>query len=145
MLDSRREGGLLYVMAAVKPGADSAVVERVLLGQMERLAREPVTDEELDRARRQEEMATLLGWQTARGCADALGTAQVVDGDWRAAALRHERVRRSTAADLQRAAARVIVPAGRSVLWVSTTRPDVPAPAGGAGTRPGQPSSQGGR
>lgn len=145
VLDSRSQGGLLYVVAVVKPGADSSVVERALLGEMERLAREPLTDEELDRARRQEEIATLLGWQTARGCADALGAAQIVDGDWRAAALRYERVRRLTAADLQRAAARVIVPAGRSVLWVSTTRPDAPAPAGGGRTRPGQPSSQGGR
>jgi zinc protease len=144
-LDARREGGLLYVMAAVKPGADSARVERELIGQMEKLAHEPVTDEELDRARRQEEMSTLLGWQTVRGCADALGSAQVVDGDWRAAALRFERVRQSTAEDLQHAAARVLVPAGRTVLWVSTTRPDVPPPAGSGQPRPGQPSSQGGR
>lgn len=142
VLDTRREGGLLYVMAAVKPAADSAVVERVLLGEMERLAREPVSDEELARARRQEEVGTLLGWQAPRGRADALGQAQIVDGDWRAAGLRYERMRRLTAADLQSAAARVLVPAGRNVLWVSTTRPDAPA---GGWTRPGQPSSQGGR
>jgi zinc protease len=145
MLDSRREGGLLYVMAAVKPGADSVRVEQALLGLMERLAREPVSEEELDWARRQEEVGTLLGWQTARGCAEALGSAQVVDGDWHAAALRYERVRQLTVADLQRAAARVIVPAGQSLLWVSTTRPDAPVPAGSGRPRPAPSSSQGGR
>ena len=144
-LDSRREGGLLYVVAAVKAGTDSARIERVLLEQMERLGREPVGAEELERARRQEEAATLLGWQTARGCADALGSAQLVDGDWRAAALRLERVRRLTAADLQRAAARVLVPSGRTVLWVSSARQAAAGQTGSDRTLPGQPPSQGAR
>lgn len=129
MLDSRRQEGLLYVMAALKPGADSARVERALLEQLEGLAREPVSAEELARARRLEEMSTLLGWQTPRGCADALGSAQVLDGDWRTAALRYEQLRQVTAADVQRAAARVLVPAGRSLLWVATTRPSAPVPS----------------
>jgi zinc protease len=140
--DGRRDGGLLYAMAVVRPGADSARVEATLLAQLERLAREPVSEAELDRARRQEEVATLLGWQTPRGVADALGQARLVDGDGRAAALRLEQVRRLTAADVQRAAA-VLVPAGRSLLWVSTTRPAAPAGVGRA--RPGLSSSRGGR
>ncbi len=127
MLDARREEGLLYVLAALKPGADSARVERVLLEQLESFAREPVSEEELARARRMEEMGTVLGWQTARGCADALGTAQILDGDWRTAALRHEAARRRTAVDVQRAAARALVPAGRSLLWVTSSRPAAPA------------------
>jgi zinc protease len=142
-LDGRRDGGLFYVMAVVRPGADSARVEAALLAQLQRLAREPVGEAELDRARRQEEVATLLGWQTPRGVADALGQSRLVDGDGRAAALRLDQVRRLTAADVQRAAAAVLVPAGRSLLWVSTTRPA--APAGGGRARPGLSSLQGGR
>ena len=98
-------------------------------------------EEELDRVRRQEEIGTLLAWQTTRGSAEALGSALLVDGDWHAAALRLERVRRLTPADLQRAAARVLVGAGRNVLWVVPAKPPagVPAGTGGGGAAPGDP------
>jgi predicted Zn-dependent peptidase len=146
-LDARRDGGLLYALAALRPGTDSARVERVLVEEVEKLAREPVGDEELERVRRQEEIGTLLGWQTARGCAEALGSAQLLEGDWRAAALRLERVRQLTPADLQRAAARVLVAVGRNVLWVAPEKPPagIPAGSGGGGTESGVPPAEGGR
>ena len=146
-LDSRRDAGLLYAMAAPRPGADSAVVERTLVEEVEKLAREPVGEEELDRVRRQEEIGTLIAWQTARGCAEALGSALLVDGDWHAAALRLERVRQLTPADLQRAAARVLVAGGRNVLWVAPEKSPAGVPAGSGGGGPGSvvPPAEGGR
>jgi predicted Zn-dependent peptidase len=146
-LDSRRDAGLLYAIAALRPGADSAAVERALVDEAEKLAREPVGEEELDRARRQEEIGTLLAWQTTRGSAEALGSALLVDGDWHAAALRLERVRQLTPADLQRAAARVLAGAGRNVLWAVPVKPPagVPAGTGGGGAAPGDPPTGGGR
>jgi zinc protease len=138
-LDSRHDAGLLYALAALRPGADSAAVERALVGEVEKLAREPVGEEELDRVRRQEEIGTLLAWQTSRGAAEALGSALLVDGDWHAAALRLERVRQLTPADLQRAAAKVLVAAGRNVLWA------VPAGTAGQGPAPGGSPTGGGR
>ncbi len=126
-VDGRRDSGLLYVMATLLPGADSAQVESTLVNEVEKLAREPVGDEELQRARRQGEVATLLAWQTPHGRAEALGTAQLLEGDYRASALRFERARALTPADLQRAAARVLVPAARSVVWIAPENP----PAGG--------------
>jgi predicted Zn-dependent peptidase len=138
-LDSRRDAGLLYALAALRPGADSAAVERTLVDEVEKLAREPVGEEELDRVRRQEEIGTLLAWQTARGAAEALGSALLVDGDWHAAALRLERVRQLTPSDLQRAAARVLVATGRNVLWA------VPAAPAGQGPAPGGSPTGGGR
>jgi predicted Zn-dependent peptidase len=147
VLDDRRDGALLCAVAMLRPGADSARVERVLVEEVEKLAREPVAEEELERARRQEEIGTLLAWQTVRGRAEALGSAQLVEGDWRAAALRLERVRRLTAADLQRAAARVLIPGGRNVLWVAPVDPrgGGPAGTGGEGHGPGGPPAEGGR
>ncbi len=146
-LDGRRESGLLYAMAVLRPGADSAGVERVLVEEVEKLAREPVGEEELERVRRQEEIGTLLAWQTARGRAEALGSAQLVEGDWRAAARRLERMRQLTPADLQRAAARVLVSAGSNVLWVAPEKlpAGVPAGTGGGGPGPGGPPAEGGR
>jgi zinc protease len=147
VLDDRRDDALLCAVAMLRPGADSASVERALVEEVEKLAREPVGEEELERARRQEEIGTLLAWQTVRGRAEALGSAQLVDGDWRAAALRLERVRRLTAADLQRAAARVLIPGGRNVLWIAPVNPPAadPAGTGGGGPGPGGLPAEGGR
>lgn len=146
-LDSRRDAGLLYAIVATRTSADSAAVERALITEVEKLAREPVGEEELDRVRRQEEIGTLLAWQTTRGAAEALGSALLVDGDWHAAALRLEQVRRLTPADLQRAAARVLVSAGRNVLWAVPAKPPagVPSGTGGGGAAPGDPPTGGGR
>ena len=145
-LDDRADGALLYAMAVPRPGTDSASVERVLVDEVEKLAREPVGEEELERVRRQEEISTLLAWQTVRGCAEALGSAQLLAGDWRAAALRLERVRRLTPADLQRAAARVLIAGGRNVLWVAPAKlpARVPAGSGVGGPGSGAPPAEGG-
>jgi zinc protease len=146
-LDDRRDAALLCAVAVLRPGADSAAVERVLVEEVEKLALEPVGEEELEHARRQEEIGTLLAWQKVRGRADALGSSQLVEGDWRAAALRLERVRRLTPADLQRAAARVLIAGGRNVLWVAPVNPPAAVPAGSGGGRrvPGGPPAEGGR
>ncbi len=147
VLDDRRDAALLCAVAVPRPGTDSASVERVLVEEVEKLAREPVGGEELERVRRQEEVGTLLGWQTVRGRADALGSSLLVEGDWRAAALRLERVRRLTPADLQRAAARVLIAGGRNVLWVAPLTPPaaVPAGSGDGGRGSGGPPAGGGR
>jgi len=149
-LDGRRDAGLLYVLAGVRPGSDSTEVERVLFEEVEKLARDPVGDDELDRARHQEEINTLLAWQTPHGRAEALGTGLLLEGDYRAAALRLERLRQLTAADLQRAAARIFGAAGRNVLWIMPEKqPGLPGEesGGSGGNRPGfgSPPSEGGR
>lgn len=129
--EGRRDSGLLYAIAAIKPGADSSQVESALLADVERLATEPIAAEELNRARRQLELQTLFDWQTSRSRARAIGTAAMVDGNWRAAAQRIERWRTLTPADVQRAAARVLRPAGRNLVWFVPRGPVVPSAQGG--------------
>jgi len=146
-LDDRRDAALLCAVAVLRPGTDSASVERVLVEEVEKLALEPVGEEELERVRRQEEVGTLLAWQTVRGRADALGSSQLVEGDWRAAARRLDQVRRLTPADLQRAAARVLIAGSRNVLWVAPVNPPAAVPAGSGGGERGSggPPAEGGR
>jgi zinc protease len=115
--DTRRDGGLLYAFAMARPGSDTAAVERAAFAEAERLGREPVGADELERARRQEEMAIVTGWQTVRGRADALGQALLLDGDHDAAAARLERIRTLGPEELRAAAARWLTPANRCVLW----------------------------
>lgn len=124
--DTRRDGTMLWALAALTPGADSAAVERDLIAAIEALATGPLDRDELDRARRRLEIGMLLGSQTARDRGQALGTAQLVSGDWRAADARLARVRALTPAELQQLAARTLTAARRTITWI------VPARGGGA-------------
>jgi zinc protease len=124
--DSRQDGGLLYVMAVLAPEADSAQVERDLLAEVERLAREPMSGQELDRVRNPVETGAWFGRQTARGRAQALGLARLVDGEPDEAA-RLARLHALTPADLAQAAQRTFTTANRSVVWMTPARPPGPA------------------
>lgn len=130
--DGRRDATMFWAAAAARSAGDTAAVERRLVGEIETLATEPVSGEELDRARRQLEVALLLGRQSTRDRGQALGTSQMIAGDWHDAARQLERLRSLTPADLQQAAARTLIAARRTVVWMT------PATAGatGQGGRP---------
>lgn len=66
---------MFWAMAAIGAGADSSNAERTLLDQVQRLAREPVTVEELERVRGPLLTRELSLLQTARARASALGEA----------------------------------------------------------------------
>ena len=124
--DRQRDATVFWAAAAVRPGSDSSAVESSLVSEIESLAGEPVGGEELDRARRQLELSVLLGRQSAGDRGQALGTAQMVAGDWRDAERQLERLRALTPADVQRAAARTLVAARRVVVWSAAAAPAAP-------------------
>ena len=129
--DARRDGSLLYVAALCRPGADSAEVERALLGQATKLASEAPESQELDAVKRAIELERLLDTQTARGRGQALGAAEAIFGDYRLSAADLTRLRELTPDDVMKAAADVLKPERRSVVWLS------PGSAGTAGSRGG--------
>lgn len=129
--DGRADAGVFYAFAASAPDADTAKVENDLIWTVEHLGDEPVSPDELDRARRQAEIGILLGWQTAHGRAQSLGEAQLVEGDYQKAWQRLERMRALKPEDLQRAAARVLKPDARCVVWMTHARNAAPPAAGG--------------
>jgi zinc protease len=116
--DRSRDASLVFGVAGVAAAADSDDAEKALTESIEALAREPVSEEELEKARRQIEAHTLFSWQTARGRAESVGAAQLLEGDGQAAFRRLERIRSLAPADLQRVAARVLRPESRSVVWI---------------------------
>jgi len=126
-LDARRDASLLYVAAVATPGADSAEVERALLGASEQLATTPSGDPELDAAKRRAELTLMLELQTAHGRGQSLGSAEAIYGDHRAEAARLQRLRELTPDDVMRVASEVLRPERRSVVWL---RPGRGAPAG---------------
>lgn len=126
----RREGSLLYAVALVRPGADSAAVENAARLEARRLATEAPSEEEMARVRREVELELRSELQTARGVAAALGTAELVSGDWREAGRDLDRAARLSGEAVRAMAERVFQPENAAVVWVW---PDVPAAGGGAG------------
>jgi zinc protease len=127
-VDSRRDASMFYVAVAVAPGADSAEVERVLLDELERAGNEPMSESDLERAKRQTETGVWFGLQTTRGRARSLGVGQALAGDPRDLERMLAAVRACTPQDLQRAAQRLGAP-GRKVVWM--------VPRDSAGSGPG--------
>jgi len=114
----QRDGSLLWTLAVVQPGADSAAVENSLVDLAMSAARSAPPTFELERARRQLEALSLFGSQTARQRSQALGDAELLSSGAAAADRRLDALRAVKAADLQRVAARVMTDAARATVWM---------------------------
>jgi zinc protease len=117
--DGRREASLLYADAGLAGGADSMALESTLVARVERLASDPLSTDDLQQARKALLIAARLDRQTSRGRAQALGSAAMIDGDWRFDAARLARIEALVPEDVQRVARQVLRPDHRTVLWVS--------------------------
>lgn len=124
-LESRREAGLFFVLAALQGGADSAAVaraERTILAEVERIANEGPQAERLEQARKSLQVDRLFSLQRPRDRAAALGRGMLVS-DRGAAALAADAKAAADAAAVREAAARLAARAPVTV-WMM--------PAGGA-------------
>jgi predicted Zn-dependent peptidase len=102
--------------ATVRPGVDPALVERVFEEELERLGREPVTDDELVRARALIETFELEALQRVDERADRLSMYATLLDDPEMINRQLGRYLAVTAADIQRVAAEVLRPDNRVVL-----------------------------
>ncbi|MEQ1832812.1 MAG: insulinase family protein, partial [Candidatus Eisenbacteria bacterium] len=123
---AQKDGSLLWTLVVVSPDADSSAVETTLLDAAGSVLRNAPQAFEVERTRRQLESSMLFALQTSRQRAQVLGEAELYAGDATAAARRIEALRRVTAADLQRAAARIMTDPSRAIVWMT------PANTGGA-------------
>ena len=80
-LDAHRDAGLLVAQALAAHGQTAAPVAQALQQEVLRLADEPVTDEELNKAKALLRRQTLSDDWTADRLARSLGTAWAVRGD----------------------------------------------------------------
>ncbi len=122
----QRDGSLLWTLAVVPPGVDSAAVERTLVDAAMGVTRDAPEAFELERARRQVVASTAFALQTSRQRSQALGEAELLAGDASVAAQRLAALERVTRDDLRRVAARIMTEPNRATVWM------LAAPAGGA-------------
>ena len=122
--------GAMLVSATVAPGQDLDRVRNELIATTEGIAREPVTAEELARAKTK----WLKDWEQSFTDPEAVGFAMsesISQGDWRLFFLTRDRVRDITLADVQRVAQQYLLPSNRTVgTYLPTDQPvRAPAPA----------------
>jgi zinc protease len=118
-----REPGAVFLGASLAPGQDVAKARAALLATIDAVASEPITAEELARARTQ----WLNGWERAFTDPESVGvqlSEAIARGDWRLYFLQRDQVRALTLADVNRVAAAWLRPDNRTVgLYLPTDAP----------------------
>jgi zinc protease len=122
--------GYMILGAQLSPEQAPDVSRQALLDTIESVGKEPITQEELDRARAK----WLNDWDKGFADPQHVGVAlseAVGQGDWRLFFLTRDRVKAATLADVQRVAQQTLVESNRTVgQYVPTAAPvRAPAPA----------------
>ena len=113
-----REAGIFYAFAAVRPDGSIDENERLLLEEIARLRSEPVTAEELEKAKRGLEVGLLDGLDRSHALASRIASDTLLLGRIRPLEERLEAIQRVGADDVQRVARRYLRDEGRSVVRV---------------------------
>ena len=121
---------VMFLGAQLAPEQDVDKAREALLAAGESIARQPVTAEELQRARTQ----WLNGWEQNFSDPENVGLSlseSIALGDWRLFFLGRDQVRDVSLADVQRVAEQYLLPANRTLgLYLPTDAPKrAPAPA----------------
>jgi len=125
---SLADPGLMLFLAELAPGQNVDAARDTLVSTLESLGGQPVTAEELERARTK----WLNQWNRRFTNPEAVGVAMseaIGQGDWRLYFLERDRVRNLKLAEVQRAAAEYLVPANRVLGTYLPTEQPLRAPA----------------
>jgi zinc protease len=109
---------LFYAVAIVNPGQSPAVVEKALIGELDRLTKEPISDRELQRAKNQFARDYILGRESLQDKATHLAHAEVIHSDVTTADGEFDIFQGISLADVQRVAKTYFTPERRVVLHV---------------------------
>ncbi len=112
------DAGMFYAAAGARPGVSLDEVETLLMAEIDRVAAEGVSEEELARARRQMEVALVNRFATNHSMASRIGREIVAFGRVRPLSERIEAIRSVTVADVQRVVATYLKPESRSIIRV---------------------------
>lgn len=117
------EPSVLLLGAQLPPGADPAAARSAMVQTIESFAAEPVSEEELERARGK----WLKNWEQNFANPEAVGmllSESVAQGDWRLFFLARDRIRDAKLADVQRVATQRLIADNRTLAtYVPTDKP----------------------
>ncbi|NOT35495.1 MAG: insulinase family protein [Candidatus Eisenbacteria bacterium] len=129
----RKDASMLFCAIGIDQAGDSARAEHELVAEVERIGRDGVNADELDRAKRSIESRLVFDWLPVRTRALALAGSEFFNGDAALVARDLERVLEVTTADVQRASDRWLHGRRRNVAWLYPAAPSSrpSAPRGG--------------
>jgi zinc protease len=110
---------LVYLYALLPSGGDLAKTETALDAMLVKIGKDGVTQAELDKARRQKLAAFWRSMSTISGKAQAMGSYEVFNGDYRKLFEAPAAYQRVTTADIQRVAAKLFRRENRTVGFVA--------------------------
>jgi zinc protease len=113
-----RDPGLFEIYASARDGHTAEELLEAIDQELTLAREQPVTTEELERARARTELGLIAGLETAEGKASTIGFYETVLGRPSAAFERLDAVRRLGPSDLLRAARRYFSDAARSIVLV---------------------------
>jgi zinc protease len=118
------EPGFMLFGAQLSPQQDPAVSAKAMLDVVESIKQQPITQEELDRAKAKWLKAWDLGFSDPQRIGVALSES-VAQGDWRLFFLTRDRVKAATLADVQRVAQQSFISSNRTLgQYVPTPSPE---------------------
>jgi zinc protease len=112
------EPGVFFFYAILQAGHTAEEGEKALLDHAQRLQTEPVSREELDKAKNQIVSGLVFSRQTVQQKADAIGYAAVVLGDVSMVNQQLPLYQKVTAEDVQRVARKYFTPENRAVIYM---------------------------
>jgi zinc protease len=121
----RVDPGAFVVALELQPGGDVAAAEATLQQEIDRVCQEPLTTREVEKARNNLSSHLLRELATNHGRAHALGTYEMMLGDWREGLRLAERYEAISAEDVLAAARRHLRPEGRAVVVLEPTAAEV--------------------
>lgn len=117
------DDGLFYAFVGVRPDGSVERVEELLWDEVRKLREEPITEAELEKAKRQIEVMLVMGQEMNHAIAARIGGDYMTLGRIRPLDERLKTLERVTAEDVQRVAQEYLVEKKRSVVRV-IPRPD---------------------
>ncbi len=112
----RIDPGMVLFFLELKPGSDPAVAEQAFYAQLETIAKDGLTELELQKAKNNLKAHLLRELATNNGRAAALGTYELLLGSWQESLRLPEHYQKVTVEQVKRVAAKVFAPAQRSVV-----------------------------
>jgi zinc protease len=119
--------GLLIFSLSPRSGVEPARAEKALFEELDRLRNEPISDQELRKAKNQLLADHYRQLKTIAGRANLLGVYEVYEGDYRKLFTVEQTLEAVTAADVQRVARQYLTEKNRTI---ATLIPESPAAKG---------------
>lgn len=119
---------LFYVYATARPGKSPEEIEKALQAEIARIQAEPVSEQELTKAKNQIEAEFLMGADSNFFLAMQIGTAESVGAGYQYVTRFIENIRKVTAADVTRVAKKYLIDDTKSLGTLIPLPPQPPPP-----------------